>query len=86
MYSFIYFLQGFWHEVVEQQSKIEALIASGKQTAMETHWPHGTAESVRQQFSSLEERWKKLWSEGEEWGQLLEMIYPEMERFQVLNF
>ena len=50
---------------------------------METHWPQGTGENLRVQYSGLDERWKKLWTEGEQWGQLLHSIHPELEKFQV---
>ena len=75
--------QGFWLEVTEQKSKVEAVIKSGRQVAMETQWPQGTGESLRSQFSGLEERWKKLWAEGEQWGKLLQSVHPELEKFQV---
>lgn len=80
-------IQGFWLEVTDQKSKVEAVIKSGRQVAMETQWPQGTGESLRSQFSGLEERWRKLWTEGERWGKLLQSVHPELERFQVcINF
>ena len=67
---------------------MEAVILAGKQVAMETQWPPDTPEraamdSLRAQYSALEERWKVLSQEAEEWGQLLEKVLPEMEKFQV---
>ena len=61
---------------------------AGKQVAMETQWPPDTPEraamdSLRAQYGALEERWKVLSREAEEWGQLLEKVLPEMEKFQV---
>ena len=76
-------MQGFWLEMTEQRSKVDAVLKSGRQVAMETHWPQGTGESLRSQYGGLEERWKKLWSEGEQWGQLLQTVHPELEKFQV---
>ena len=70
--------------MTEQRSKVDAVIKSGRQVAMETHWPQGTGESLRSQYGGLEERWRKLWSEGEQWGQLLQSVHPELEKFQVL--
>ena len=69
--------------MTEQRSKVDAVLKSGRQVAMETHWPQGTGESLRSQYSGLEERWRKLWSEGEQWGQLLQTVHPELEKFQV---
>ena len=69
--------------MTEQRSKVDAVIKSGRQVAMETHWPQGTGESLRSQYGGLEERWRKLWSEGEQWGQLLQSVHPELEKFQV---
>ena len=61
---------------------------AGKQVAMETQWPPDTPEraamdSLRAQYGALEERWKVLSQEADEWGQLLEKVLPEMEKFQV---
>ena len=72
--------------MTEQRSKVDAVIKSGRQVAMETHWPQGTGESLRSQYGGLEERWRKLWSEGEQWGQLLQSVHPELEKFQVWYF
>ena len=67
---------------------MEAVILAGKQVAMETQWPPDTPEraamdSLRAQYGALEERWKVLSREAEEWGQLVEKVLPEMEKFQV---
>ena len=70
---------------------MEAVILAGKQVAMETQWPPDTPEraamdSLRAQYGALEERWKVLSREAEEWEQLLEKVLPEMEKFQVHTF
>ena len=49
---------------------------------MEVHWPQGM-DGLRAQYVSLQERWGKVWKEGEEWGKTLEVVYPEMQKFQV---
>ena len=36
------------------------------------------------QYGTLEERWRVVSREVEEWGELLENVHPEMEKFQVL--
>ena len=50
---------------------------------MERHWPEGTAESLRSEYSGMESRWKWVLSEAEDWGRQLELVIPEMEKFQV---
>ena len=70
---------------------MEAVILAGKQVAMETQWPPDTPEraamdSLRAQYGALEERWKVLSREAEEWGQLVEKVLPEMEKFQVRGY
>ena len=62
---------------------MESVITSGRQVSMERHWPQETADSVRLGYSGVESRWKWVWSEAAEWGQLLEIVLPEVERFQV---
>ena len=67
---------------------MESVIAAGKHIVMETHWPQGTpewasADSLRAQYGTVEERWGRVYSEGEEWRRLLEMVHPEMQQFQV---
>ena len=75
--------QTFWKELVEQQPKIESVIALGNRLANESHWPQGTGEELRSQFAGVDGRWRKISTEGEEWGKLLESVHPEMEVFQV---
>ena len=67
---------------------MESVIAGGKGVAMETHWPPGTperasADSLRAQYSNLEERWRRVYTEAKEWGSTLEAVHPEMQHFQV---
>ena len=50
---------------------------------LERHWPPETAESLKTGYGGLESRWKWVWSEADDWGKLLEIVLPEMERFQV---
>ena len=40
-------------------------------------------DSLRSEFSAVERRWLKVKGEADEWGKLLDSIYPEMENFQV---
>ena len=82
--------QGFQVEVQEQEPKMEAVILAGKQTSLETQWSQGTPEKaamdrLRVQYGTLEERWRRVSREAEEWGELLENVHPEMEKFQVRN-
>ena len=56
---------------------------------METQWSQGTSEKAAMdnlwvQYGTLEERWRVVSREVEEWGELLENVHPEMEKFQVL--
>ena len=62
---------------------MESVIGSGRQMTMERHWPQETAESLRSGYGGVENRWKWVWSEAEDWGKLLEIVLPEMEKFQV---
>jgi len=41
-------------------------------------------DNLRVQYGTLEERWRVVSREAEEWGELLENVHPEMEKFQVL--
>ena len=40
-------------------------------------------DSLRGEFTAVERRWKKVKTESEEWGRVLELLHPEMETFQV---
>ena len=62
---------------------MESIIISGQKMTMERHWPEGTAESLRSEYSGMESRWKWVLSEAEDWGRQLELVIPEMEKFQV---
>ena len=62
---------------------MESVITSGRQMTTERHWPQETAEGLRSGYSGVENRWKWVWSEAEDWGKLLEIVLPEMEKFQV---
>ena len=62
---------------------MESVIVSGRQVNNERHWPQETAESMRSGYSGMESRWKWVWSEAEDWGKLLDIVLPEMEKFQV---
>ena len=77
------YIQEFWREVQEQRPKMESVISSGKQMTMERHWPQDTAESLRAGYSGVQSRWKWVLSEAEDWGKLLEIVLPEIEKFQV---
>lgn len=74
--------QGFWSEALEKKPEIESVISAGKHIAMEMHWPQGM-DGLRTQYISLQDRWGKVWREGEEWGKLLDAVCPEMQHFQV---
>ncbi len=39
-----------------------------------------TAEELKAGCSGVENKWKWVWSEAEEWGKLLEAVLPEMEK------
>jgi len=62
---------------------METVITSGRHMMMERHWPKETAEGLKAGCSGVENRWKWVWSEAEEWGKLLDEVLPEMEKFQV---
>ena len=72
----------------EQETKIEAVIQAGRSGLLEIQWPGGSPErarmdALRKEFSSVEERWGRVRSEGVEWGRVLETVHPEMEELQV---
>ena len=67
---------------------MEAVIQAGRTGLLEIQWPIGTPErsrmdSLRKEFLAVEERWRKVGEEAEEWGKSLEAVHPEMEEFQV---
>ena len=76
-------IQEFLAEVKDQQKRMGTVITSGRHMMMERHWPKETAEGLKAGCSGVENRWKWVCSEAEEWGKLLETVLPEMEKFQV---
>ncbi len=62
---------------------MECVIALGRHVIMEKHWPQETADSMRSGYNGVQDRWRWVWSEAEEWKRILEVLLPEMEKFQV---
>ena len=48
------------------------------------HPREGCHGQPRVQYGTLEERWRVVSRKAEEWGELMENVHPEMEKFQVL--
>ena len=62
---------------------MDRVISTGRIMMMERQWPQETSESLKTGCSGVENRWKWVWSEAEDWGRLLEAVLPEMDKFQV---
>ena len=81
-------IQAFWQEVQEQVPKMELIIVAGKRLVDDMDWmqderEHHVMQQITQQYLCVERRWKQLLSRGQEWGGLLDNLYPEMKQCQV---
>ena len=74
--------QMFWLDVTAQMTRMKTVVVSGCHM-MEQHWPQGTSEGLKSRCSGVENRWKWVLSEAEDWGKLLEDVLPEMTKFKV---
>jgi len=82
-------LQAFWQEVEEQVPKMELIIVAGKRLVDDLDWmqderEHDVMQQITQQYLCVEQRWKQLLNRGQEWGGLLDNLYPEMKQCQVI--
>ena len=83
-------MQAFWQEVEEQVPKIELIIVAGKRLVNDVDWmgedeqEHHVMQQITQQYLCVERRWQQLLSQCQDWGGLLDNLYPEMKQCQVL--
>ena len=67
---------------------MELIIVAGKRLVDDMDWmqderEHHVMQQITQQYLCVERCWKQLLSRGQEWGGLLDNLYPEMKQCQV---
>lgn len=70
---------------------MELIIVAGKRLVDDMDWmqderEHHVMQQITQQYLCVERRWKQLLNRGQEWGGLLDNLYPEMKQCQVSFF
>ena len=68
---------------------MELIIVAGKRLVDDMDWmqderEHHVMQQITQQYLCVEQRWKQLLSRSQEWGGLLDNLYPEMKQCQVI--
>ena len=69
--------------------KVELIIVAGKRLVNDVDWigedkqEHDVMQQITQQYLCVERRWKQLLSQCQDWGGLLDNLYPEMKQCQV---